>query len=643
MKMYPSGIDYRAIIGGILLLMLLCVSGCGQPQSLERIAFVFEEEDSPPALYVMNADGSHMTRLTDDLDDPASPAWSPDGTRIAFSATRGGNRDIFVMNADGSGLINVTNHPAYDGEPTWSPDSQQLAFVSTRDGAPSILVINADGTNVTPLLQLTCGPSDPAWSPDGTQMVFVCDNGAYRDILIMQADGTDVRPLIALPTSDSEPAWSPDSTRIAFTALDPLWANEAIYMVNRDGTGLTPLRWFARGAGRAPTWSPDGRSIAFVRDTGRYLDNIFVLPVTGPATELRQLTRSNGGLLDGFFEEYPIAHYYHPAWGSPADVAGAATPVPSALPLPPAPTRDYLRTHSRWETASVNSLAFATPGLLATASGDSVIRLWDARAPYNEPQVPRDRLTDHTASVTAITFAPDGQMLASVAWDQTVRLWDAQAGSLMHILHQPDVDARSAAFAPDGQVVATGWGDGQIRLWNVTDGRLLTTLPGHTPGSAVTGIAFTADGHTLISAALDGTINLWNVADGSLQHTLEGHQDAVQAIAFSPDNGVLASGDSEGMIRLWDVQQQRLLATLNAHASTVTGIHFSPDGRFLVSGGADGEVKLWRVEDGAALDTLHTYADEGKGAVGSVAFGLDGYAIFAGYEGGRVQMWSAMP
>lgn len=68
-----------------------------------------------------------------------------------------------------------------------------------------------------------------------------------------------------------------------------------------------------------------------------------------------------------------------------------------------------------------------------------------------------------------------------------------------------------------------------------------------------------------------------------------------------------------------------------------------PDPLTSPMGGADGKVKLWRVADGAALATLHIYADEGYGAVGDVTFALDGYAIFAGYEAGRVQMWSAMP
>ncbi|MGB9723151.1 MAG: TolB family protein, partial [Chloroflexia bacterium] len=72
-------------------------------------------------IYVMNADGSGVTRLTNHPAGDKHPAWSPDGKKIAFQSERSGGTDIYVMNADGSGVTRLTNHPAYDGEPSWSP------------------------------------------------------------------------------------------------------------------------------------------------------------------------------------------------------------------------------------------------------------------------------------------------------------------------------------------------------------------------------------------------------------------------------------------------------------------------------------------------------------------------------------------
>ena len=113
------------------------------------------------AVYVMNADGSGVTRLTNDPADADIPQWSPDGSRIAFFAWDGSNSGIYVMNADGSGLRNLTNKAAYEVPPHWSPDGRQIAFLGG-----GLYVMNADGSGVT---QLTNNASDwaPAWRPRG--------------------------------------------------------------------------------------------------------------------------------------------------------------------------------------------------------------------------------------------------------------------------------------------------------------------------------------------------------------------------------------------------------------------------------------------------------------------------------------------
>ena len=105
--------------------------------------------------------------------DVQTPAWSPDGRKLAFVSRRDGNSEIYVMNADGSGQENLTQQPASDSHPSWSPDGRKLAFVSRRDGNSEIYVMNADGSGLRNVTRTPSNDLDPAWSPDGGAIAFV--------------------------------------------------------------------------------------------------------------------------------------------------------------------------------------------------------------------------------------------------------------------------------------------------------------------------------------------------------------------------------------------------------------------------------------------------------------------------------------
>lgn len=149
-------------------------------------------------VFTMDAVGSNVVQLTDDPLYATSPAWSPDGSRIAFSTLRHDEdpdddvlrQEIYVMNADGSEVVRLTDDPASDGGPDWSPDGELIAFHSDRNGGSDIYVMNADGSNV---VRLTDDPGEaysPAWSPDGTMIAFVSQRDGDAEIYIMNADGT---------------------------------------------------------------------------------------------------------------------------------------------------------------------------------------------------------------------------------------------------------------------------------------------------------------------------------------------------------------------------------------------------------------------------------------------------------------------
>jgi hypothetical protein len=209
-------------------------------------------------IYVMNADGSGQTRLTNAPQVDSEPSWSPDRTRIAFESNRTGAGDVYVMNADGSGQTRLTLTPSSDGEPAWSPDGTRIAFSQNNAG---IYVMNADGSGQTRLSPPGAVDGEPVWSPDGTRIAFSALTSTGIDIWVMNADGSDrTRLTPQSPGADDEPSWSPDGSRIVFESART--GGRDIYVMNADGSGQTRLT-MSTSVDVEPAWSPDGSRIAF--------------------------------------------------------------------------------------------------------------------------------------------------------------------------------------------------------------------------------------------------------------------------------------------------------------------------------------------------------------------------------------------
>jgi Tol biopolymer transport system component len=225
------------------------------PGANGKIAFDKERGSSGVVdLYVINPDGSGEAQFA---ADGRSPAWSPDGTKIAFVKVGSGG-GIFVMNADGTGVTQLTAI-TQDRSPTWSPGGK-IAFARNN----RIWVMNSDGSGLT---QLTFGPRldvSPTWSPDGTKIALEANDGSGWDIWVMNADGSAPTKLTNT-TGAFTPDWSPDGTKIAFSANVGVGAEGTveIFVMNAGGSGQTRLTFSAGGTVNwAPAWSPDGTKIA---------------------------------------------------------------------------------------------------------------------------------------------------------------------------------------------------------------------------------------------------------------------------------------------------------------------------------------------------------------------------------------------
>lgn len=229
-------------------------------------------------LRVMDPDGGRVARLTPDEEKgEAEPSWSPDGARVAFSAGDGETTsDIELINADGTDRVQLTDTTdRCESDPSWSPDGEQIVFTDVPCGedesSSELVVMDSDGGNRRTLVPAPAVAAD--WSPDGRQIVFTGAGEAKgaSTIWLARADGSNARRL-ELPNipSPSEPSWSPDGKTIAFVSPtgtyaneDPGSWNEDVWVVAVDGGDTRRVTSDDRNDHWPPAWSPDSQTLIY--------------------------------------------------------------------------------------------------------------------------------------------------------------------------------------------------------------------------------------------------------------------------------------------------------------------------------------------------------------------------------------------
>jgi WD40 repeat protein len=332
----------RAVLAVLVVGALLPASAqAAFPGANGKIAFQRGDD-----IWTMNPDGSNQVNLTNSAAAERDPAWSPNGTQIAFSSN-----GIHVMNADGSGETPVANTSG-GSDPTWSPDGTQIAYVNF--GAGAVYKINLDGTG-NALVFAGDGPADPEWSPDGTR-IAVTDDGpppdCIEDVYVVDADGTNPDNLtcgLDQAEFNTYANWSPDAQRIAF---------------DHDGTctpgpncrpfGITTLKPDKTDpqfvySGNEPAWSPDGNKFAFSTVVSSNTSHVWTVGADGTGA----VDHGLGSAPD--WQPIPINSYARPKGATPfrASLAIAYEPCsapnrthgpPLAFPScnPPVQTSHYL-------------------------------------------------------------------------------------------------------------------------------------------------------------------------------------------------------------------------------------------------------------------------------------------------------------
>ncbi|MFH0761125.1 MAG: DUF5050 domain-containing protein [Bacteroidota bacterium] len=229
------------------------------------IAFQTERHGEKEVLYIMNADGTAQTRLTNNSGSNVCPALSPDSRQIAFSSDRTGDYEIYVMNIDGSNEQRITDSPGFDLHPSWSPDGTKIVFMTARDGNYEIYTMNNDGSNQMRLTDNTWNDELPDWSPDGNSILFSSQQTGNYGIFMMNKDGSTIRSVLNTNVHELDGRWSPDGKEILFTRMALDYGQRQVYRVSTDGSNPAQLT-INNSVNEDARWSPDGSKIVFQSD-----------------------------------------------------------------------------------------------------------------------------------------------------------------------------------------------------------------------------------------------------------------------------------------------------------------------------------------------------------------------------------------
>ncbi|XOT95217.1 Tol-Pal system beta propeller repeat protein TolB, partial [Alcaligenes pakistanensis] len=217
----------------------------------KKLAYVSFENDKP-VVYVQTLASGHREPLANFKGNNSSPAWAPNGNQVAVVLSRDGISQIYTLNTDGSGLRRVMRSPLIDTEPSFMPDGNSLVFVSDRGGAPNIYKVSLGGDDAQRITFNGSYNISPEVSADGTRLVYVTRrNGAFRIAIQDMASGAE--QLLTTGPDDQSPSFAPNGMQILYSSVQG--GRSVLAVTSVDGRVRQTLSSL-NGKVREPTWGP---------------------------------------------------------------------------------------------------------------------------------------------------------------------------------------------------------------------------------------------------------------------------------------------------------------------------------------------------------------------------------------------------
>jgi WD40 repeat protein/serine/threonine protein kinase/tetratricopeptide (TPR) repeat protein len=284
-------------------------------------------------------------------------------------------------------------------------------------------------------------------------------------------------------------------------------------------------------------------------------------------------------------------------------------------------------------TGIVGAVSWSPDGrLLASASEDGTdgtVMVWNA-ATGREVFTLRGRKRDW---ISSLAWSPDSRLLASVRVDQTIDVWEVETGTEEARINDTE-GAHAVSWSPDGkQLAVAGSWNGAIRLWSLNTGRRIARLVGHR--GTVYGMSWSPDGRRLATASHDHTVRVWNVEAAQETAIFRGHTAPVFAVDWSPDGRSIASAGDDQTVQVWTPNAGPAAVVLRGHRNAVYAARWSPDGRQLASAGADHTVRVWNQDQGWEVTLFPGHTD----LVRAVCWSPDGKRLASAGADQTVRVW----